>query len=358
MAYRQRHVINTVSEPPPPHHHHHHHHHKSTNTQGRSQQWGGLSRLSLAVAMDGEHDVRGAGSARRRRERRLRCMLRHERQTVAMALAEQLHHSANRVERDAALRRQTTSAGEVEERELHDAPRRQKPPPPGTRPATLVEVQPQGAMVQHSGIFELVQALDVPVLQMVEQPVDVHSFFRLSLPSVVEQVIEVPKLALPVCADQRAALPEPQLVEQLVEVPTVLSVAVLQQRTAEQIIGFLVPGRGGGARGSLQGLSQGQGSTAVCGAENVDTPVPHGRGGSARGGLQGLSHGQGSTAVCGAENVDTPARGGLQGLSQGLGSTALCGADHVDIPVPHGRVGKRGLQGFSRGQSSTASAVE
>ena len=33
-------------------------------------------------------------------------------------------------------------------------------------------------------------------------------------------------------------------------------------------------------------------------------------------------------------------------------------ARHVDIPVPHGRVGKRGLQGFPRGQSSTASAVE
>ena len=32
-----------------------------------------------------------------------------------------------------------------------------------------------------------------------------------------------------------------------------------------------------------------QGSTAICGAENVDTPVPHGRGGGPRGGLQGLS---------------------------------------------------------------------
>ena len=74
-----------------PHHnrHNHHNNHKSpqppqsTNTQGRSQ---------------------------RRRERRLRCMLRHERQTVTMALADQLRHSANRVERDAALRRQTTES--------------------------------------------------------------------------------------------------------------------------------------------------------------------------------------------------------------------------------------------------------
>ena len=34
-----------------------------------------------------------AGAARRRRERRLRSMLRHDRQTVAMELAAALHHS-------------------------------------------------------------------------------------------------------------------------------------------------------------------------------------------------------------------------------------------------------------------------
>ena len=40
-------------------------------------------------------DVDGAGtsSAKRRRERRLRSMLRHERQTVAMELAAALHHN-------------------------------------------------------------------------------------------------------------------------------------------------------------------------------------------------------------------------------------------------------------------------
>ena len=36
----------------------------------------------------------GTGSARRRRERRLRSMLRHERMAVAMTLAEALHHSS------------------------------------------------------------------------------------------------------------------------------------------------------------------------------------------------------------------------------------------------------------------------
>ena len=38
----------------------------------------------------------GTGSARRRRERRLRSMLRHERMSVAMALAESTHYSAPR----------------------------------------------------------------------------------------------------------------------------------------------------------------------------------------------------------------------------------------------------------------------
>ena len=38
----------------------------------------------------------GTGFARRRRERRLRSHLRHERMAVALALAESLHHSAQR----------------------------------------------------------------------------------------------------------------------------------------------------------------------------------------------------------------------------------------------------------------------
>ena len=92
-------------------------------------------------------------------------MLRHERQTVEMALAESLHHSAQRPEK--------ASAREVEEQDQHEALRRQKAPPPGMRPGVLQDPAPQGRVGQHSGIgYELVLALDVPVLQMVEQPVD------------------------------------------------------------------------------------------------------------------------------------------------------------------------------------------
>ena len=97
------------------------------------------------------------GSARRRRERRLRSMLRHERMSVAMALAAATHHSAQRGEwRDLheaprgqrtasaeatydALRSQTTSvAGDTEFFSLYEEELG------GTRPDRLFEVRPQG----------------------------------------------------------------------------------------------------------------------------------------------------------------------------------------------------------------------
>ena len=77
-----------------------------------------------------------AGAAKRRRERRLRSWAKHERQTVAMALAEALHHSAPRrpktaragvrpgVLEDPGPRRET-------EHEQHAALRGPKPPSPG-----------------------------------------------------------------------------------------------------------------------------------------------------------------------------------------------------------------------------------
>ena len=86
----------------------------------------------------------GTGSARRRRERRFRSMLRHERMAVAMALAESLHHSAQRPEK--------AKAREVEEQDQHEALRREKAPPPGMRPGVLQDPAPQGRVGQHSGI--------------------------------------------------------------------------------------------------------------------------------------------------------------------------------------------------------------
>ena len=91
-----------------------------------------------------EVDGAVASAARRRRERRLRSWWKHEQQTVRMVLSAAAHHSFDKVaagEAFNALRGLKTDRAriEVEERELHDAPRRQKPPPPGTRPAPLVE---------------------------------------------------------------------------------------------------------------------------------------------------------------------------------------------------------------------------
>ena len=83
----------------------------------------------------------GTRSARRRRERRLHSKLRHERFAVAMALAETLHHSAQKVmEQHTALRGlKKASAGEEVENETHAGLRAQKSPPLGVRPGILPE---------------------------------------------------------------------------------------------------------------------------------------------------------------------------------------------------------------------------
>ena len=95
----------------------------------------------------------------------------------------------------------------------------------------------------------------------------------IDTPSLVEQVIVVPKISLD-RIPQRSAVRRPQKAEQLVEVPTIVSFSSLQQQTAEQIIDIPVPGRGGGGgRGGLQGFSSGQNSTARLVEQNVDIPV-------------------------------------------------------------------------------------
>ena len=196
---------------------------------------------------------RDGGSARRRRERRLRSFLRHERMTVRMELAAALHHSSFR------------GAGP----ETHDAPRSQKTvnsregavyfelfdeDTAGLRPTGLVE--PRGPLegVQQRTVKQIVDPVPVvPLLhdvvpQMVEQLVDLLAPLDFR---VAEQVIEVPMITCPP-RGARTVLRAPQTAEQLVHVPTVVSYSSLQQLTAEQIVDIPVPG-GGGERGSLQG---------------------------------------------------------------------------------------------------------
>ena len=91
-------------------------------------------------------DRDGGSSAWRRRQRRLRSMLRHERQTVAMELAAALHHS-----RDvgpgvnAGLRAQTTASS-------------------GKRPGVLTEPEPQGGAVTVGYVAAPVPTLALSVL--------------------------------------------------------------------------------------------------------------------------------------------------------------------------------------------------
>ena len=69
-------------------------------------------------------------AAQRRRERRLRAWQRHARMTVQLALAEKLHHSANKVEPHNAPRGQEKRAGRDEaELETHSGPRAPTPLP-------------------------------------------------------------------------------------------------------------------------------------------------------------------------------------------------------------------------------------
>ena len=308
---------------------------------------------NLAVDMN----VDGAGAAKRRRERRLRSWWRHERMSIACALAEALHHSL----RQPGVRQEEGWSCSARCRTRPDDSHQGT----GAGHAVLhfrrrwgrAGSRGSGSFGRRRGICGAARRMSRSLPSMSQRCRWWNSQRKLTrsfenfVPAVAEQVIEVPKLALPGCAVQRAALSEPQTAEQLVDVPTPLYYSLLA-----------VPRRGGGARGGLQGLSQGQGSTAVSGADYVGSTVS-GHEGGARGGLQGLSQGQGSAAVSGSVHVNTPVPGrgggplgGLQGLSQGQGSTAVCGAQHVDIPVPHGRGGRaRGdRHGLSQGQGSSA----
>ena len=170
---------------------------------------------------------------------------------------------------------------------------------------------PHGKVERHSGIgYELVLALDAPVLQIVEQPVvDVFARYAIQVPV---QVIEVPKILIDVIP-ARSLVPEPQVVEQLVDVPTVLTPTRIALQIAEELVDIPVPQvsvSGGGHQGSLSG----QGSV---GEQIVDIPVPRGRG---KRRVQGFLPEQSTTAQSVEQIVDIPSGGGLgQGSSSSAG---------------------------------------
>ena len=211
----------------------------------------GLVRTQ-AVAMSAAHVERVTGSARRRRERRLHSMLRHERMSVAVALAEKLHHSACRaelsrkelvehVQHSAARGQKTASGREAEFFDVFDEELG------GGRPPPLPEVAgPQArvwrAVEKTEDFVLLVQIMDTPVPQVVYQPVDVLTRFDTPVP---QQVIEVPVISCP-SRPPRAVLGEPQMAEQLVDVPTIVSLINVIEQTVDIPVGASgIVGNGG-----------------------------------------------------------------------------------------------------------------
>ena len=280
---------------------------------------------------------RATGAAQRRRGRRLRAALRHERQSIAMALAESQHHTSRGQKK--------ARAGEEGHRNEYEAPRRQKPPPPpaffrlfdeedaerGLRPACLAEPRgPQERVqlrtVEHiADVVPMVQILDAPVPQVGDQGVDqlVVAFRHLDL-LIPEQVIEVPKISSSRRDCRRRRVPVVQA-EQLVEVPGFVSLAHALLR---QIADIQFPQVGWGDCGGVQGPLPVP-VPAVIVERIVDTPVPHGRGREG-GGLHGFLPVPNSTAFCGADHrsVDIPARGDVQGFLPRLSSSASSSGLH------------------------------
>ena len=150
--------------------------------------------------------------------------------TVAMALAEKLHHSAQRPE--------MARAG-VWGREMNYTATIRDPPTPQPELFSLYDEEPGGSRLDRmptlSGpqeqvlrhtvdqIVVAVSALptfDVPVPQTVDQLVG--ALLHLDTPIPEHAIFEVPKISCP-SRFPRSALREPQKAEQLVEAPTLVS---------------------------------------------------------------------------------------------------------------------------------------
>ena len=76
--------------------------HQPTTTTDMSTESSCLRRILNVSMASGQPSAACDSSARQRRERRLRSMLRHERQTVTTALAEASHHSGLRAQKTAS----------------------------------------------------------------------------------------------------------------------------------------------------------------------------------------------------------------------------------------------------------------
>ena len=156
-------------------------------------------------------DHAGAGSAKRRRERRLRSWWRHERMSIACALAEALHHSSGSPEYD---RRRVGVAQHGAVRGQTTATRARGP---GTQYFTFGDEDvpgPQVKELQRVVVYVDTPSLDVPALHMIEE-VDADMLARLAFPEqmIVQELPEVP------CTSPVMRVLQPMDVEQVLNVP-------------------------------------------------------------------------------------------------------------------------------------------
>ena len=203
----------------------------------------------------------GSTAARRRRERRLRSWLRHERMTMRMELAAALHHSSFQgagPETYDASRSQMTANSREDSVFFHLYDEDTE----GARPDRLFEVRPQErdqwrTVVQIVDNTLIVPSLDVPVPQMENQLVEVCRQLDTHIP---EQAIEVPKISSSSRHCRRRVRFAEQTAKQLIKMQTIISYSSLLQLTMEQNVDIPVLGRGGRNAG-LQGFLPRQSST-------------------------------------------------------------------------------------------------
>ena len=229
--------------------------------------------------------ARASGAAQRRKWRRLRAALRHEQQSIAMALASALHHSADKTTTAQHNEKRGQKNTGTEHYELSDE--EDKVPARGSQPPCLGEPRgPQArdqlrTMEQTADYAPLVQILDPLVQSWEEELPNVRRFFLTRWPVGAEQVwncearqvVGVPKIS-PDRTWQRLgdSLRQLQTADQLVDVPTIVSCSSLFGNVEQNADIPVPPGRVG-VRG-FQGFRPGQDSAAFGRADHAEIPVP------------------------------------------------------------------------------------
>ena len=101
-------------------------------------------------------------------------------------------------------------------------------------------------VVEIPTVQEVVQVQEIPELQTVERIEEIVQTVQRPVEQIVEQRVEVPKIIPQERVQQRTVeqivdVPVPQVVEEIVEVAKIIPQERVQQRTVEQVIDVPVP---------------------------------------------------------------------------------------------------------------------